>query len=127
MAEPLELDRIYDDHAQALFGFVLNLTRHEADTRDLLQELFVKLAQQPNVLQGIQNERAFLIRWAHNLVIDLSRRRGARERNYDRFAEEVASIFPAANDEDERAFRNALDGALCNLPADQRAVVHLKL
>ena len=32
----LDLERIYDDHAQALFGFLLNLTRKEADTRDVL-------------------------------------------------------------------------------------------
>jgi RNA polymerase sigma-70 factor (ECF subfamily) len=38
------IERLYDEHAQALFAFLLNFTRHEADTHDLLQELFVKLA-----------------------------------------------------------------------------------
>src|ERR1035441_8848257 len=38
-----DFERLYDEHAQAVFAFLLNLTRHEADTRDLLQELFVKL------------------------------------------------------------------------------------
>ena len=44
MALPLDLERLYDDHAQSLFAFLLNLTRNVADTRDLLQELFLKLA-----------------------------------------------------------------------------------
>jgi RNA polymerase sigma-70 factor (ECF subfamily) len=44
MPASFDLARLYDDHAQALFAFLLNFTRSEADTRDLLQELFVKLA-----------------------------------------------------------------------------------
>ena len=39
---PPDLERLYDEHASALFAFLLNFTRHEADTRDLLQEVFVK-------------------------------------------------------------------------------------
>lgn len=36
MATPSELERLYDDDAQALFAFLLNLTRHEADVCDVL-------------------------------------------------------------------------------------------
>ena len=41
----LKIERLYDEHAQPLFAFLLNFTRDEADTRDLLQEIFVKLAR----------------------------------------------------------------------------------
>ena len=122
-----EIERIYDDHAQALFGFLLNLTRNEADTRDLLQEVFIKLAKRTGGLESLKDERAFLLRLAHNLAIDLIRRRGARQRNYDQMAVEMDSIFAAAEDADEGAFRKALSAALGELPAEQRAVVHLKL
>jgi DNA-directed RNA polymerase specialized sigma24 family protein len=40
-----DIERLYDEHAQAVFAYLLNFTRHEADTRDLLQELFIKLAE----------------------------------------------------------------------------------
>ena len=55
-----------DEHAQPLYAFLLNLTRNEADTRDLLQEIFVKLARDPHLLRGVREERAFLIRLGHN-------------------------------------------------------------
>jgi RNA polymerase sigma-70 factor (ECF subfamily) len=55
------------------------------------------------------------------------RRRGARERNYERLAAETASLFARASDPDERAFGAALTDALGELPIEQRAVVHLKL
>ena len=122
-----DLERFYDDHAQALFAFLLNLTRNEADTRDVLQEVFVKLARQPEMLATVRDERAFLIRLAHNLAIDLIRRRGTRERANDRLNEEIVAIFAPSAEPDEQAFRAALTEALAGLPADQRAVVHLKL
>ena len=127
MSAPLDVERLYDEHAQALFAFLLNFTRHEADTRDLLQELFVKLAKRPELLDGVRDERAFLLRLAHNLAIDLIRRRGAREKHYEQLAGDTIAVFVPAHEPDEGAFRKALSAALGELPPDQRAVVHLKL
>jgi RNA polymerase sigma-70 factor (ECF subfamily) len=127
MAEAADVERLYDEHAQALFAFLLGLTRHEADTRDLLQEVFVKVARRPQLLAGVRDERAFLIRLAHNLLIDLSRRRGARERSHERVAAEVIDLFALAPEADQRTFGEALAAALGELPPEQRAVVHLKL
>jgi RNA polymerase sigma-70 factor (ECF subfamily) len=121
------LERWYDEHAQALFAFLLNLTRNEADTRDLLQEIFVKLARQPELLRNARNQRAFLIRLAHNLAIDLIRRRGARQRSCDQLTADSLTVFEPSPDPDEQALRTALTAALGQLPPDQRAVVHLKL
>ena len=127
MPPPLALDRLYDEHAPALFGFLLNFTRNEADTRDLLQELFVRLARRPDQLDGVRQPRAFLLRLAHNLAIDLIRRRGAREKRHEQLAEAGAALFAPSNDPDEAHFREALTAALELLPAEQRAIVHLKL
>jgi RNA polymerase sigma-70 factor, ECF subfamily len=127
MPDTPKLESLYDLHAQALFAFLLNFTRNETDTRDLLQELFVKLARHPGLLSGVREERAFLIRLAHNLAIDLIRRRGAREKNYEQFAADAATIFAGSANPDEQAFQTALSNALGGLPHDQRAVVHLKL
>jgi RNA polymerase sigma-70 factor (ECF subfamily) len=127
MPPPADLARLYDDHAQALFAFLLNLTQNEADTRDLLQELFAKLARRPDSLAAIRDPRAFLLRLAHNAAIDWMRRRGTREKNYQQLAADTAAIFAPASDPDEQAFRQALTVALGELPPEQRAVVHLKL
>ena len=124
---PLDLERLYDAHAQGIFAFLLNLTRNEADTRDVLQEIFVKLAARPDLLRDVRDERGFLLRLAHNLAIDLMRRRGTREKNHEEFAAETDLVFEAGNDADEQSFRGALSTALGALPVDQRAVAHLKL
>ena len=127
MRRGTELERLYDGHAQPLYAFLLNLTRHEADTRDLLQELFVKIARDPELLAGVRDERAFLIRLAHNAAIDWMRRRGTRDKTREQFtAERISPFAPDANP-DEQTFRAALAGALAELPVEQRAVVQLKL
>ncbi|HEY1717007.1 MAG TPA: sigma-70 family RNA polymerase sigma factor [Verrucomicrobiae bacterium] len=127
MPRATEIERFYDAHAQPLFAFLLNFTRDDADTRDLLQEIFVKLAREPELLHGVREERAFLIRLAHNAAIDLIRRRGTRERTKENFAAETISVFAPANDPDEKIFREELAFALGELPEEQRAIVHLKL
>jgi RNA polymerase sigma-70 factor (ECF subfamily) len=127
MAAPHDLQRLYDDHAQALFAFLLNFTRHEADTHDALQEVFLKLANNPHLLVKVTEPRAFLIRLAHNQAIDLMRRRATRQKNYDRLAAESDAVFAPSGNTDDAAFRLNLAAALAELPAEQRAVVHLKL
>ena len=122
-----DLRRFYDRHSQSLYAFLLNLTRDENDTRDLLQDIFIKLARDPKLLDNVQNERAFLIRLAHNAAIDMMRRRGTRDKTREQFTAEGISLFAPANDPDEQTFRNALADALAELPAEQRTVVHLKL
>lgn len=124
---PPDLERLYDEHAQALFAFLLNFTRNESDTRDVLQEVFIKLARQPDLLEGVREERSFLLRVSHNAAVNLMRRRGTREKNHEQLAVESAGVFARAADPDEQAFRDGLASALGELPPDQRAVVHLKL
>ena len=127
MRRSTEIERLYDGHAQTLFAYLLNLTRDENDTRDALQEIFVKLARDPDLLLRVRDERAFLVRLAHNVAIDLIRRRGSRERTRENLAVEMASIFAPTSDPDEEFFREQLTLALAGLPDDQRTIVHLKL
>ncbi len=124
----VDLDRLYEAHATALRAFALSLTRNDADARDLLQDTFVKLARDPAMLREVRDERAFLLRLVHHAAIDLFRRRQTRLKYTEPLGDEPPAVFaPAVDDPDEAAFRAALTGACGELPADQRAVVHLKL
>ncbi len=79
------------------------------------------------MLADVREERAFLIRLAHNAAIDLMRRRSTRERAKENFAAEMTTPFAATDDPDEALFRAELAVALAELPVEQRAVAHLKL
>jgi RNA polymerase sigma-70 factor (ECF subfamily) len=124
---PLDLTQLYDAHASALYAFLLNLTRCEGDTRDVLQEIFLRIARNPNLLAGARDPRAFLLRLAHNQAIDSMRRRTSYSGAIERLSQEPAEIFVPAPSEEIDAFRVAVTGALADLPEEQRAIVHLKL
>lgn len=109
-----------------MFAFLLDLTGNEADTRDLLQEIFIRLAREDHLLETVRSERGFLIRMARNLSLDAHRRRGARERKHEAMAAHQAESI-AALDPDEATFQASLEAALAELPTDQREVVHLKM
>jgi RNA polymerase sigma-70 factor (ECF subfamily) len=116
----MDLRELYDAHSQTLFAFVLQLSRSEADTRDILQDLFCRLAKDP-WRSAPQNPRAYLLRCAYRLFVDLCRKRSVREGHV------AETIFQEPENPDEGQFREALEEALARLPAEQRAVVHLKL
>jgi RNA polymerase sigma-70 factor (ECF subfamily) len=127
MPDPVDIAALYDAHSGPVYAFALNLTRSEADARDVLQEVFVRLARQPDALEGVREPRSFLLRWTHNLVVDSARRRETRNRRNDVFQTETLGVFAGTDDPDEATFRAELSEALGELPEDQRAVVHLKL
>ena len=71
MPVSLDIERLYDEHAQPLYALLLNCMRNEMDTRDLLQEIFVKLAREPRLLDGdARTVRLFSFSQARNAVID---------------------------------------------------------
>lgn len=123
---PAELERLYDTHAQAVFAFLLNVTRNEADTREALQDLFLKLGRRGLDADGLRDERAYLLRLAHHQAIDAIRRRETRLR-IETASTEPLEVFASSPDPDTDTFRAELSKALETLPSEQRSVVHLKL
>ncbi len=120
------LESLYDAHAAGLFHYFLSLVRNDADARDLLQELFGKLAQQP-LPASVQNPKAFVFRMAHNLAIDSQRRRGVRLNAEQASGEEPGGHFEEQPDPDAAEFAGRVECALAQLPDEQRTVAWLKL
>jgi len=120
-----DLAALYDGHASALFGFLLNLTRCEADAKDGLQETFCRVMRQPESLRGLREPRAFLFKIAYRWTVDQHRREVTRESH---MAEaESASVLLPVGYPDEDHFRREVEAAMAGLPTEQRAVLHLKL
>ena len=84
---PRELARIYDTYARRLYAYLLTLVRNRTDARDLLQDLFVKIARTRGCLDGVRDEKAFLFRIAHNLSVDFIRRAQSRRDRHGAVAE----------------------------------------
>jgi RNA polymerase sigma-70 factor (ECF subfamily) len=118
-----ELARLYDAHATALFGFLMALTGAEEEARDLLQEVFVRLARSSSP-EELAEPRAFLLTVARRVFIDAGRRREVRTRIHARAADEAPRLFEDAPP-DTAFCREALEASLAALPEEQRAAVVL--
>lgn len=119
-----DLADIYDTHSKALFAFLLNFTRSEADACDVMQDVFLKIAERPSLAGGARDLRPWLIQMAHRKALDMFRRKATRERVVLAASAEVP-IFAPCDEGDE--FHAAVSRALVELPEEQRAVVHLKI
>lgn len=120
---------LYDAHAPALHRFLLSLCGSEADTRDLLQDLFLRILRLDR--ETLEDPQAFLFRSARNLFLDQLRRGSRRRRtlgDYEADLRASDSGPPEISDETNGAGANlAVARALACLPEEQRAVVHLKI
>ncbi len=127
MEEPERLAALYDAHAEALFRFVRRMADCEADARDVLQDVFVRVAHRPLPVMGPEGERRYLIRAAYRQFVDFKRRALARWRKHGQAAEEAETpAWPDGTAEEER-MRQAAAEVLAALPGAQRSVVHLKI
>lgn len=119
------LERLYDAYAFGLFHYLVTFTKNEADAKDLLQEVFIRLARGLKV--DLQNEQAFLFRLAHNLSIDWLRRRKVRWDSEEQLLRDQESSGGAVAAPDAQRLAGALAEALKTLPDAQRTIAQLKL
>jgi RNA polymerase sigma-70 factor (ECF subfamily) len=90
--------------------------------KDLLQDLFAKLAEGRAGWRDDSAERAYLMQMVRRGAIDRTRREKVRREHAG-----PGEVFERCEDPDREAFREQLEGALAELPIEQREVVVLKL
>ena len=120
-----QISELYDAHAAGLFHYIVGMLKSEAEAKDLLQELFLKLQHQG--LPVVESEWAWLTRLAHNITLDWLRRNHTRRSAEERSALEPQPLFQRAADPDTAEFALRVQAALDELPPEQRSVAHLKL
>lgn len=114
------LRALHDEHAAALWRYVLHLTGDDELSHDVVQEALLRMWKNPNILeQGVSAARAWLYKVARNVVID--EKRSARARREVRSAE-----IPERERSDPT--ESALDSwlvadALVQLTPDHRTVI----
>ncbi|MBD3850929.1 MAG: sigma-70 family RNA polymerase sigma factor, partial [Acidobacteria bacterium] len=98
-------------------------TGSEEDAADVVQDVFVRVAEQGGRLAKVRNPRAWLLTVARRAAVDVTRRRGRR-------AADSLDDFPfltAADDHGERLLDAAQVSTLLSaLPDSSREVVYLK-
>ena len=123
--DPHHLESLYDEYSQAVHDFALQLTREKESARDLLQEVYCRIARRPRFT--ILNPRSFLLRCTYRAYVDLVRRESSRQRVLEQLVQEPEEVFFSDPQDDQKELLASLLVAMKALPEDQRAVLHLKI
>lgn len=123
--DPSQLENFYDDFSPAVYAFALQLTRNPEPSKDLLQDVFYKIAGRPR--STILNRHSFPLRCTYRAYVDLVRRKSSRQRTLDLLIRDFASVFQADPDDEQHEAIQALLENMTSLPEEQRTVLHLKI
>ena len=121
--DPSALDLIYDAFGSRLYRYLLVLLGNEHISEDVLQNVFVRLAENPERLERVDNLAGYLFAMARNMALNARRGRAGREENIEDYAGILAvdAVDPEIADDREQIL-----GALQRLPLEQREVVAMK-
>jgi RNA polymerase sigma-70 factor (ECF subfamily) len=117
------LEELYDLASSEVFGLALWRTGSADDAADVVQDVFVRVAEQRNKLASVRQPRSWLLTVAHRMAVDVARRRTRRKSA----PIEEAAFLSATHSDAERT----LDGErasvqLAGLSPKQREVVYLR-
>jgi RNA polymerase sigma-70 factor (ECF subfamily) len=114
------LRALHDEHAAAIWRYVMRLTGDSAFAEDIVQETLLRAWRRPSVLdQSASSARAWLFTVARNLVID--DRRSARARH--EFGADPLPERVAADQTDAVLDSWLVADALAGLSPEHRAVI----
>lgn len=125
-------EELYDRHASTVYGLLLRILANPEDAQEVLQETFVKAWTSAAMFDAVRgSEVAWLISIARSRGIDRLRARRTRADREDEAGREI-STFTAfvehatgADDAIQAEERQAVRGALAELPDAQRVALEL--
>ncbi len=76
-------DIIYKKYSRRLYGFVFRFVKQEADTEEIVQEVFVKIWQGRDKINVYSSFESFLFTIAHNAMVNLLKKKATEQRYVD--------------------------------------------
>ena len=117
------LEALYEVAARLVFGIALWRTGSVEEAKDVVQEVFLRVARSRSRLGAVEEPRAWFLSLAHHVSVDLVRGRKRREA---RSLEDVPFLIAPAGDVSREVDARRASALLTNLPDEQREAVWLK-
>ncbi|MEW6366178.1 MAG: RNA polymerase sigma factor [Acidobacteriota bacterium] len=120
--DPEALETLYDVSARTLYGLALWRTGSKEDAADVVQGVFLRLAERRNRLINVEDPRAWLLAVTHRAAVDFCRRRSVRRTES---LDVCAYLTAPAEDPDREMDARRASRLLEELSAEQRSVIYL--
>jgi RNA polymerase sigma-70 factor, ECF subfamily len=118
-----EFERLYDEHAQPLFAFLVYRTNDRALAEDLLGDTFERVLR---ARRRFDPRKGSEKTWIYAIALNCLRDRARRSATEARVLEEIAAAPAAAFDGPSVEERDALARALATLSAEEREAISLR-
>lgn len=115
-------ERLYELAGKRLFGLALWRTGSREDASDVVQEVFVRIAEQRQRLTRVKDPRSWLLAVTHRAAVDLTRRRKVRTAQP---LEQCLFLEAPVKDSGHAIDARRASQLLAELPAAQRDVIYL--
>ncbi len=116
------LETVWALASRRLYGLALWRTGREEDARDVVQDVFVRLASRRRELGSVAQPGVWLLAVTHNAAVDAVRRKARRPTEP---LESAAHVAAPGADPERAAAASRASNALSQLPAAQREAVLL--
>ncbi len=118
-------EEIFRETKDRLYHFVLNLTRINSGTQDILQESYSRLWEKLETFDVSKDVLPLLLTYARNCFIDHLRKRERDQQFLDRLSGEVVEVAAAELSLDLKDKEELLRVSLEQLPAKRRQIFAL--
>lgn len=122
------MERLVDRHRSTLFGYIVNMTGGRDDADEIFQEVWLRVIRKLGRYRH-KNFRGWLVRIAHNIIIDRTRRKkptfslDEEGKKGGAIAEAIPGNAPAPfNRIEESELGRHIAVAVATLPVEQREV-----
>lgn len=117
------LDELYDLAATDVYRLALWRTGSPEDAEDVVQDVFVRIAEQGRQLLSVRHPRRWLLTVTHRVAIDLCRGRSRRQADP---LGDVPYLEAMSGDPDRVIDAHTVSRLIGTLPAKQREVLMLR-
>jgi len=122
-------EQVYRATSGFVYSIALKITRNEADSQEITQDVFIKIHKNLRNFQFRSQFRTWVYRIAANTAINYYRKSVKdfnRRADFDVVIDTVAAPQTANNDLDKETNESLLDSLLKDLNPDQRAALLLR-
>jgi len=120
-------DSIYKKYSRRLYGFIFRYVKQQADTEEIVQEVFIKIWKSRDKIDVYSSFESFLFTIAHNATINLLKKR-ATEQKYVEHVKSLQRIEETCELIDEvhyQELKYKLQGLLNELSPRQKEIFQL--
>ena len=117
------LDELYDLAAGEVYRLAVWRTGSPEDAEDVVQDVFVRVAEQGDRLGSVRHPKRWLLTVTHRRAIDLVRSKG---RHRAEPVDEVPFLVAPSSDPDRTIEARSMSRLIARLPAKQREVLLLR-